>query len=409
MINKKEFAWNMIGSMIYSLFSAIILAFCTRLNGLEISGIFSLTYATTCILNAIGEFGIRIFQVTDINRKYSFSDYVSSRIICIIFMIIGTCTVIFVSGYTSLKLWICLLLVAYRIVDNLSEAYQGEFQTNKRLDISGKSMVYRNSISIVAFIVLDIFTRNIIFSCIAMVITNLFIFIIYDVRLIKKYVKEKYKFNFKKAFSIVKEAFPIAISSILNVYVINAVKYAIDKFGDNTMQTYFNIIYMPTFAINLVSIFIIRPFLKPFADYFNNGEYSKLKNITLKIIGSLIGITVLIELVCLIIGIPILNILYNVDINLYKFDLLILLISGLFYAIANLFFNLLSTIRKQKYITYTYVFVTVISFVLPNILVSKLNMRGVSLANTLIMFVLCLVLIIFYKLGISERRKEKDV
>ena len=42
MINKSGFIWNMIGSVIYAIFSAIILAFCTRLNGIEIGGIFSI-------------------------------------------------------------------------------------------------------------------------------------------------------------------------------------------------------------------------------------------------------------------------------------------------------------------------------------------------------------------------------
>ena len=72
MIKKSEFAWNMVGSVIYALFSAIILAFCTRLNGIEIAGMFYIAYATSCILNAVGEFGIRIFQSTDVKRKYTF-------------------------------------------------------------------------------------------------------------------------------------------------------------------------------------------------------------------------------------------------------------------------------------------------------------------------------------------------
>ena len=46
MIKKSEFAWNMLGSFVYAMFSAIILAFCTRINGLEIAGIFSIAYAT---------------------------------------------------------------------------------------------------------------------------------------------------------------------------------------------------------------------------------------------------------------------------------------------------------------------------------------------------------------------------
>ena len=84
MIKKSEFAWNMLGSFVYAMFSAIILAFCTRINGLEIAGIFSIAYATSCILNSIGDFGIRVFQVTDTNRKYKFSSYLSARIIAIL-------------------------------------------------------------------------------------------------------------------------------------------------------------------------------------------------------------------------------------------------------------------------------------------------------------------------------------
>lgn len=409
MVDKKGFIWNMFGSIVYSLFSAIILAFCTRLNGLEISGIFSIAYATSCILNAIGEFGIRIFQTTDTDRKYKFCDYISARIFCVIFMIIGTFGIVIISGYTSFKLWICLLLVAYRIIDNISEAYQAEFQLQNRLDIGGKSVLYRNIFSICAFILIDILTKNIILSCFGMVFVNLAIFVFYDLRLIKLFINDRFKFRKKNAILIIKEVLPIAISSILNVYVINATKYAIDKVGNNVMQTYFNIIYMPTFAINLVSIFIIRPFLKPFAEYYNKNEYTKLKIITLKILVALIAVTMLIEIFCYIFGVPILNMLYSVNIDEYKFDLLILIISGMFYAISNLFFNLLSTIRKQKYITYTYLLIMVISYIVPNIFVSKMNMRGAVIANTIIMSALCFVLMFFYKIGISERRKEKYV
>ena len=70
MIKKNEFIWIMIGSFIYAMFSAIILAICTRANSLEIAGIFSIAYATSCILNSIGDFGIRLYQVTDTNIHF---------------------------------------------------------------------------------------------------------------------------------------------------------------------------------------------------------------------------------------------------------------------------------------------------------------------------------------------------
>lgn len=409
MIKKSEFAWNMVGSVIYALFSAIILAFCTRLNGIEIAGMFSIAYATSCILNAVGEFGIRIFQSTDVKRKYTFSDYFSSRVIAIIIMIIATFAAVFIGGYTDTKLWICILLILYRVIDNLSESYQAEFQINERLDLAGKSMSFRNIISIIAFIVVDIITKNIILSCIFMVLANLITFLLYDVRLIKNFNIVKINFNVEKALKIVKECIPIAVAGILNVYVINAVKYAIDGVGDYTMQTYFNIIYMPTFVINLISLFIIKPFYKMFGDYFANGQYDKLSKIMWKIIGVLVLATAFVEIGCFILGVPFLNLFYGVDISVYKADLLILVLSGLFYAMDNLLFNLLSTIRKQKYIFATYILVSAMSLFVPKLLVEHYQMRGAAIASVIIMASICILLAVFLKIGIEERRKKKNV
>lgn len=68
MVNKSEIIWNTLGSFVESLLSAVLLMFCTRLNGTEIAGMFSISFATATILNAIGDFGIRIYQVTDTKR-----------------------------------------------------------------------------------------------------------------------------------------------------------------------------------------------------------------------------------------------------------------------------------------------------------------------------------------------------
>lgn len=407
MVKKTEFIWNMLGSFVYAMFSAVILAFCTRLNGIEIAGVFSIAYATSCILNAIGDFGIRIYQVTDTNKKYSFSDYFSSRIIAITIMVLISISFVFISGYTSTKLAICILLILYRIIDNLSETFQAEFQINERLDLGGKSMVYRNSGAIITFIIIDVITKNIIVSTFSMVIANLIIFIIYDARILKRFNQNKIILHMENGKTIIKDCFPMAIASVLNVYVINAVKYAIDATQDYTMQTYFNIIYMPTFVINLISIFIIKPFLKMFGDYWNSKEYKKLYNAVGKIIISLIITTAVIELGCYILGVPVLNMFYGVNIGQYKIDLMILVISGLLYSICNLLFNMLGTIRKQNYISIVYIIISAIAFIFPRFIVEKYSMRGAVISNLMIMFILCSLLAIFLVKGIKEKRKEE--
>lgn len=406
MIKKKEFIWNTIGSLISSLLNAIILAFCTRLNGIEIAGMFSISYATACILNSIGDFGIRIYQVTDTERKNSFSEYLVTRLIAVALMVIIGIAFVLITGYRQEKLWICILLIAFRAIENISESYQAEFQLNGRLELGGKTIVYRNIAGLVTFFILDKITKNIIISLIGLVMANLIIFMLYDLKLIRKFTKVNLKVNKEEIKKILKECLPLAISTLISMYVINAVKYAIDNSGDYTMQTYFNILYMPTFVINLVSIFIIKPFLKPFGDYWNGREYKKFVKIILGIVGVLAAATICVEIGCYIMGIPFLSLLYGVDLSQYKIHLLLLILSGFLYASANVFFNALGTMRKQKLTTVTYILTAIFALTVPAKLVEKYSMTGAVLSCIMVMGMLFVFMAIFFTVVCLNKMKE---
>lgn len=405
MVKKTEIIWNTLGSFVESLFSAVLLMFCTRLNGTEIAGMFSISFATATILNAIGDFGIRIFQVTDTNRKYKFEDYILSRIVVVIFMVIIGIGVISLSGYTSEKLCICIALILFKVIDNLSETYQGEFQLRDRLDLGGKSMVLRVSSALFMFFLADLITKNVIISCIAMVLTNLILFMLWDVRIFSKYEKIKIKYNKENIREILKECVPLAISTILSLYIINATKYAIDNFGDYTMQTYFNVIYMPTFVINLVSAFVIKPFLKPFGHLWNNKENKKFIKSIIIIIAILAVATLCIDIACLLIGVPVLSFIYAIDLSMYKLEMVLLVISGFFYASSTVMLYALSTIRKQKLATRSYIITSIIAVIVSNCLVHKFRMMGAVWANMITTISLFILLTVFFSYELSKNKK----
>lgn len=406
MINKKEFIWNTIGSIIVALFNAIILMFCTRFNTIETAGIFSISYATAYVFNAIGDFGIRIYQVTDTQRNFNFSEYLVARIYAIFLMLFFSIIFIIIDGYRNEKFIICFILIIYRVIENLSESYQAEFQLNNRLDLAGKSMTYRNITALIVCFLMDMITKNLIISLICMLITNLVLFIAYDMKKIKKFTKIDIKlFDNKKIKKIIIECLPLAISTVVSIYVINSVKYAIDQYGNYTMQTYYNVIYMPTFAINLISIFLAKPFLKPFGEYWNNKEYKKLSNIIKKIILILVVATFIIEIISYFWGIQILNIIYGMNLMEYKLQLLLLIISGLFYAISTIFFNVLGTMRKQKYTIIPYLISSIFALIVPKILVKNYQMKGAVISSVLIMLILCTLMVILYIINLKKYKE----
>ena len=407
MVKKSEIIWNTLGSFVESLLSAVLLMFCTRLNGTEIAGMFSISFATATILNAIGDFGIRIYQVTDTNRKYKFGDYLLARVFVVITMVIIGILFVNISGYTAEKLWICIALIMFKVIDNLSETYQGEFQLRNRLDLGGKSMVIRVSSSLIVFFITDVITKNVIFSCITFVLTNLTLFLLWDVRILSKLQKLEIKYDKNNIKEILLDCLPLAISTGLSLYIINATKYAIDNFGDYTMQTYFNVIYMPTFVINLVSAFVIKPFLKPFGDLWNSKEYLKfIKSISL-IILILAGATICIDIACALLGVPVLSFIYGIDLSPYKMEMILLVISGFFYASATVMLYALSTIRKQKLTTIAYIITSVIALIASNICVNKWQMKGAIVSNMITTVTLFVLLVIFFLYELKKSKMEK--
>ena len=71
---KKAFLWNMIGSTCYSGSSFLYLLVVTRICGANLAGFFSLSYATAQLLLQVGRYGVRTYQATDLNQKYSCSE-----------------------------------------------------------------------------------------------------------------------------------------------------------------------------------------------------------------------------------------------------------------------------------------------------------------------------------------------
>lgn len=406
MVKKSEFIWNSIASIVASMLSVLLLLFVTRINGSDSAGLFAITFATATILNAVGDFGMRIFQVTDTNRKYTFDDYLFARLIVAVLMIFATICFCLISGYELEKSILCLVIVAYRFVEVISETYQGEFQLHQRLEIAAKSVVFRTVGAIVTFCILDLFTQNVILSAIGMVVWAVIVYLYYDNRLIKLYTSLTYAFHISQVKSLIIACFPTFFSTLLNLYIINAPKYAIDSILTYQDQTIFNIIFLPTFTINLLSIFVLKPMLLGLGVMWNERNYKKFKSIIIKMMGLITVLTILVEIVSYFIGLPILSLLYGLDLSAYKLDFLILIISGGLSALSVMLFYALTTMRCQKLVSLPYVITTLCAMILCNYLVEEMGIHGAAISSALITLILFIISLIIVVISFLKKKRS---
>ena len=113
---RKNVIWNIIGSTFSSFNSLLFLIIVTRINGVDMAGIFSFAFSTACLFYIIGIYSGRTFQVTDNNKEINDSDYLNCKIVTCTIMFLVSIIFCMVRGYSFNKFIIIEFLVCFKMI-----------------------------------------------------------------------------------------------------------------------------------------------------------------------------------------------------------------------------------------------------------------------------------------------------
>ena len=105
---KKNFIWNILGTGINAFNSLFFMIAVTRINGIENAGVFTIGYATACIIYVIGIYAGRIYQVTEPDKSITNKEYIINRIITVALMNILVLAFCLIRKYDAYKTIICI-------------------------------------------------------------------------------------------------------------------------------------------------------------------------------------------------------------------------------------------------------------------------------------------------------------
>lgn len=373
---RKNFIWNIIGTGFNAFNSLFFMIAVTRINGVENAGIYTIAYSTACILYMIGIYAGRIYQVTENNENITNKDYILNRTMSCTLIFIISIFFVMIRGYDLYKSFIFVILALYKALEAFCDVFYGIFQKNNFLDKAGKSCFFKALLSIVAFILVDVITKNLILACSSIVVIYIIIILIYDVRQSRRFITDKEEVHLKNSLSIFKNGFfPFAIS-FLGVYITNAQKYSIDNFMTEDIQAIFGIIIMPATVMSLLAQFLIHPYLNEIFNLYKLNKYAQIKKILYKIISVILIIGIICSILGYLLATPILGFVYGIDLSAYSVSILIILIAATFYTMAGIISPILITMRCNLIQFIIYVIVALLEWVLSNILVYKFGING---------------------------------
>lgn len=412
---KSIYIWNITGSIANAVLSVVALMIVTRILDDKEADIFSIAWTISQLMATIGTFQIRMYQATDVTGVFRFRQYLIYRIITIGIMLASSSVYILVRGYTGEKAGAVLLMCIFRAVDSLADVYEGWFQQKERLDLSGKALTFRIVIGVLGFGVVLFCTGNLIAASIVLIFAYVICFFCYDIR----YYCRVNIFNDKEmrcsvrrnwVFRMTIEGFPLFINAFLMMSIMNAPKMVLDVFIaqgklEQGIQTIFNIIFMPASVLNLAYI-VFRPLITRMALVWNERKRREFLRILFTILASLVVIGGGLLVGSAFFGIPVLSVVYAVDLQDYRNELMIIIFGGCIYTFAAVLDNALVVIRRQYILVLAYIFTYIYIKFLSEALIELWGVMGAALAYASAMLVFLIIVTVMFIVNFWHASKK---
>ena len=398
----------MIGSTCYSGSSFLYLLVVTRVCGAQLAGFYSLSYATAQLLLQVGRYGVRTYQATDLEHKYLFSEYKISRVItCALMMLFGILYSSF--SFKGEYIIISTFIIMMKMIDAVEDVYHGNLQQKYHVEQMGKMLAIRNVYSAVFFTGILMATKNLYLTCVTTAITSLILCLVVNSRTTAKYAPKEdigRGFQMSRVWELLKICTPMFVGTFLSLLLYNVPKYAMANVMTDEYQTYYSILFMPSFVITLRCEFVFKPTITTIAELWWENNIKKFAVYILRIIGIILVCCAGIVVGGHLIGRTLLEIIYGVDLSPYKMQFIALLVGGGISAEVYMIYNILIAIRWGKCLLPVYSVTAVITILASRTMVKQWGIMGAALNYVLscsILFVLFTTILIF---AILKKKKE---
>lgn len=404
--SRLDYVMNSIGMGVWGALFPILTIVASRLAGAEQAGMFSMAFVIANLLIFIGNYGVRTYQVSDIDETESFLAYQIHRVIACVLMILAGWLFCLVRGYAGEMLTICWGTFAFRVIDAFADVYEGRLQQMDKLYLAGVSQAVRCVAGVVVFAVVLFVTRSIPVASIALAVVALASLVIITIPLALFETPKSRGWELQEVREIFQECFPAFLAQFIFTLVESIPKFVMEGTLAYQSQLYFNAIYFPAQSILMVIGLVYKPQLVRLANIWSDPSRRRRFDL---IIVAVLALTALVTVVYLgfaaWIGIPITSFLYGLDFEPYRTAQYMMIVAGGMTAAIDFLYQIVTVLRQQEKATSAYGIALAVVTVLSIVLVRTMGFYGAVWAYLVVMVVL-LGLMVFQYVRVRLNPKE---
>lgn len=354
----------------------------SNLSGNTGAGIYNLAISISNPFSAIALYGIRPYQVSDINDRFSGRVYVASRIVTAGLAFVLCAGRVALGGYTGETAVCILLYMLLRLAEAAVDVFQGIEQKGDRMDAVGISFYLRAVVTVGAFVAGQILFDNLMLSMLAMPLASFVVIWIYDGRLSARLTPIKPRFDWKAIGTLLWICLPLTLNTYMVSELATIPKTVLERSWGSGMLGIYGSIAAPSIIVQTAGSFLFNPVIPALAEDLQQGEKRRFLARGIKYTGLISAMTVVCVIGAAIFGRFGLRILFAGNLSVLDYaNMLIptIICSGL-VTVAWLFATLLIVMREFKYLIIGDVLAMGVCYLTSWLFIPTQGMGGVTLS-----------------------------
>jgi O-antigen/teichoic acid export membrane protein len=312
---RQNFLWNTFGCLTYLgcqwLLTVIVVV---ASNDYTNSGIFAFVMATGVIYSSLGLFGVRPYQVSDLQEQFTSQNYIAFRLITNASSLVIFYVYTFLITSDSSIILASIIYLIFKFDESFSDVIYGIYQLNERMDFIGISQILRGFISLLAFTFPLYLTKDLNLAILCMFIGCFLVTLIYDLPHAKKFGEIKPKISISKTKSLFRACFFSMFSTMLIGLIATTVRQIYGITQGNYQLGIYAAIATPAVIIQVAVIYLYSPLLGKFATARDDG-CAIYKRYFFKILGLILLAIIVMIVILSLLGIKVFPIIYGESIT----------------------------------------------------------------------------------------------
>lgn len=241
------------------------------LGGYEDAGYLATAMTVANVALSFACYGMRTYQVSDLEGVYSDRTYLQSRYITLVLALLASAVFALANSYSALQRAIILVYTGCRLVEAYVDVWHGFLQKDERMDLVGISFGARGLLSIITFAGGLVLCKDLMTTLLVMLAANLLYALLADRPQGAKRAQWQ-KAGSKGVISLLWVCAPLAAYSFLNTAIGSVPKYFCERMLGTVQMGYFNSIFSPVAIIQVGATYLFVPFITTFAKLWNKKD-----------------------------------------------------------------------------------------------------------------------------------------